>query len=288
MAYRVGETPDKALAVEGGIVLEKEALGTFRPAYEYAHREHRRLGGELLAGKCFPSYPVIFEQSHLIGHHHLWLESIVGRDLGEGIILMCPCLREDPVGFLKVIGHFTLSDVTRECKRVHEHAHRVGDPEVGAPVAHGAHEDLLAGAEGSERKIDGSKAIARRRYSKIYAALCDIHPKGNFQRSCGAGPFGLLLVGKYGTCGFESLHPVPEERSGGIVVLSSLRSLLCGGIVEVGIAFPPGCRSVDRRTELAHEHVQGAAVENQMMEIAKEEKAARAPHYLSPEQRPFR
>ena len=287
LRHRIGEALHESPAVQGLVVLDKDAFGRFPAIDKDAHGEHRRLGGKVLGGNLGAAHLVGLQQAHLIGHHHLRLETEVGRDLGEGIVFVRAAFREKTVRLFEIIRHLLDTRVTREGQRIDEHTHRVGDSQVRTAVADGADIDLLAAAERAHGQERGGQEIAGGRNAQRQASLGDLPVHGDFQRGHHAGGVALLLVRQDGAGAFAACHLLLEERGRSGEFLAFLRGFLVRGIIVISIVFRVRIHAVHGGAEFRHEDVHGTAVEDQVMEIGEQVQAFARLHDFSAVQGAF-
>ena len=154
LRHRVGETLHEFRTVQGFVVLDEDAFGRFPAIDKDAHGEHRRLGDKVLGRNLGAAHLVGLQQAHLVGQHHLRLETVVGRDLGEGVVFVRAAFGKEMVRILEIVRHLIHVRVAGEGQRIHEHAQGIGYIQVRTAVADRADIDFLTAAEcahGKER-----------------------------------------------------------------------------------------------------------------------------------------
>ena len=93
---------------------------------------HRLVGQHLLS-----AYAVIAQHTHLVGKHNVGLETEVGSNTCERIVLVGKGLVKGLLTLMQEILHALRTYLGRERKGVHEHTHRIGHFQVVATIGDG-------------------------------------------------------------------------------------------------------------------------------------------------------
>ena len=236
--YSLGQRLHESLRVAGIIVANGYSWRTLIVLYGDVYLEFRCLQFQRFGLQGDTVDDVFAPDAHLPGEAYRWLETVIGGNLGEGVLFVFQRLRESFGGLSQEVGCALRPDGCRERQRIDEHTHGLRDAQVGTSAADGADVCLLvAGIACCRIKYSCKIKRCRCQIVLLTESLCRFEVCRLVNPLQGCLPDSLSPIIRYVAGALTALQHIVEER----LRLCQVLSLLVGGIVQQGVCL---CRDI--------------------------------------------